>query len=268
MAETVGVYGVDPSRRPAGRRERASRRPAKSPDSTMLCSTLLSPRDRRYGWHRRLLCRARAPPPLPPRRALRPHPLKAQRTRRGARRAQSNQSKQAINEMQEKRLVGARAPRSRSEPTEIFSRSPLTPVSQLKSRHEGVAQRSGIHRQDVGVPTITALTYPPTPAGEPVNVSVEASQPAGRGARRAADGSLRPTALTYKWFLKDREFSEQGASDPSPLAGATGPVLRLDEARCNIFLGCGRYGCSQRVQYHEALAQELMNNGQCMEFSE
>lgn len=108
-------------------------------------------------------------------------------------------------------------------------------------------------QQDTQLPVIVSVTYPPTAQGEPVNVTVTATNEGG-GRRRGAGGdgdALVPTALTYQWLQQGRAFTQTpGAVTPDVLAGETASVLRLPAAKCLSLLGsCGRFGCSGLEQY-------------------
>lgn len=153
-----------------------------------------------------------------------------------------------------------------------------------------VAGSAAVTRQDTAVPVIHRVEYPRTRWGEPVAVRVQASVAGRRGEWRAANGSIVPTALTYQWYLADRD-SSYAVDEPTPIAGQTGPVLALDKAVCNNFLTCGRYGCTYLVRYvaevcstagctrspmvlpvvappaDAALAARLLRTGECPQFA-
>lgn len=106
--------------------------------------------------------------------------------------------------------------------------------------------------QDTRAPTIVSAVYPPTAIGEPVNVTVTATN-GGGGRRRAGGGGSGtvPTALTYQWLKQGTAFSEAaGSTPPAVLAGETAAVLPLAAATClNLLNSCGRFGCFGLEQY-------------------
>ncbi|GAB0490508.1 hypothetical protein MMPV_001745 [Pyropia vietnamensis] len=115
------------------------------------------------------------------------------------------------------------------------------------------ADTPSLVRQDTQLPTIVSVVYPPTAQGEPVNITVTATNEGG-GRRRGGnggDGALVPTALTYQWLKQGRAFTvAPNAPPPDVLVGETAAVLQLSAAACLNFLGsCGRFGCSGLEQY-------------------
>jgi len=104
--------------------------------------------------------------------------------------------------------------------------------------------------QDAALPTIDSVVSPPTALGEPVTLTVAATN--GGGGRRRVDGALVPTALTYQWLRQSRAFTAGApvGTPPDVLPGETGPTLNLPAAEClNLPLSCGRFGCSGLPQY-------------------
>lgn len=152
------------------------------------------------------------------------------------------------------------------------------------------AGSAAVIRQDTSVPVIHRVEYPRTRWGQPVEVRVHASVAGQRGLWRAENGSIVPTALTYQWYLSDKDSSHY-VDKLVPLAGQTGSVLALDKAVCNNPHSCGRYGCSGLVRYvaevcstagctrsqlvypvvaapaDEALAARLLYTNECLEFA-
>jgi len=143
-------------------------------------------------------------------------------------------------------------------------------------------------KQDAALPTIDSVVYPPSVLGEPVTLTVAATN--GGGGRRRVDGALVPTALTYQWFRQSRAFVAGApvGTPPDVLAGETGPTLSLPAAKCLALpFSCGRFGCFGLPQYlvdvcntagcarsaivkpailrpaDEALAAELEASGRC-----
>lgn len=106
--------------------------------------------------------------------------------------------------------------------------------------------------QDTRVPTIVSVVYPPTAVGEPVNLTVTATNEGGGRRRVGGDGGgTVPTALTYQWLKQGTAFSEAaGSTPPAVLAGETAAVLPLAAAAClNLLNSCGRFGCFGLEQY-------------------
>lgn len=103
-------------------------------------------------------------------------------------------------------------------------------------------------KQDVRPPSAVVGSYPSTPEGKPVTVSVAFVNAGGGRRRDRLTGSLRATELHYQWLVDTERPVGRPPSPPTALAGETGPTLRLAAARQAI-VECNRGGCGGLYGY-------------------
>lgn len=85
-------------------------------------------------------------------------------------------------------------------------------------------------KKDARHPSAVVVTYPATPSGAQVNLSVAFFNNGGGRRRDRTTGSLRPTELHYQWLVDENRYTGQEPPPLTALAGETGPPLRLAEA--------------------------------------
>ncbi|KAK1861148.1 hypothetical protein I4F81_003732 [Pyropia yezoensis] len=85
-------------------------------------------------------------------------------------------------------------------------------------------------KKDARHPSAVVVTYPATPSGAQVNLSVAFFNNGGGRRRDRTTESLRPTELHYQWLVDENRYTGQEPPPLTALAGETGPPLRLAEA--------------------------------------